>query len=393
VARRTLPLAAALALLLAACTTNTASTTSVPLEPLNRLVILDGDGSVVTIRPDGTDAVTIAQGGRGDALFSQPLWSPSSDRIAWSQVTADGFALGLTDDAGEIVTVPMPDNPFYLYWSPDDRWIGALHNAQTGGIDLEMVDAANQTTSIVANGAPFYFSWNAGASQVVAHIEDRRFELIDVSGEVIDLGLTGPSYQTPQWTEAGVFHLRGSDLVRFEPEGDEETVATVSGPSTFVANGPGSRIAVQAFGSAGGIAVGLEVMPAVPSEVLVVLDVGTGDVHTVTDQPAIAYFWSPDGENLLVFEPGDDEGTLRLAVWSDEEFVEMVTYTPHPTFLNQLLPFFTQYAQSIQLWSPDSSSVAFAGSIDDQGGIWVHAVSGEEPRLVSDGSWVVWSTR
>jgi TolB protein len=61
--------------------------------------------------------------------------------------------------------------------------------------------------------------------------------------------------------------------------------------------------------------------------------------------------------------------------------------------VDQYLPFFEQYAQSMSPWSPDSRAFAYAG-FNEQGeaGIWVQeARSDRAPVLVSDGEFVSWS--
>lgn len=381
----------ALVLVLSACTGGAASETTLPTPPVDRLVIIDETGNIVTINPDGSDAVAVSDDGGVGVVYFQPMWSPSSDQLAWGRVSEDGFLVGIGDpDGADAGAISMPNQPFYLYWSPNGRWIGALHNASAGGIDLEIVDAENQETSVAATGAPFYFSWDESGSQMIAHIGDRGFQLIEVNGDLTDLGDTGPAYQAPQWTSAGVFHIRGGDLILLQPEGTEEIVATVGGPSTFVSNSEGSRVALQSV-SAGGIQAGIQAMPAIPLGGLVVLDVASGEVEVVSEGPSIGYFWSPDGESLLIYEPTSVVGTVDLMVWHEGETSHLVTYDPPGSFFRDVLPFFTQYAQSIELWSPDSTSVAFAGDFEGERGVWIQAISGGEPEYVSDGHWVAWS--
>lgn len=392
-ATRSATFVAVLGLVLAACTGSTSGDLTVLEAPVDRLVIIDETGNIVTINPDGTEATAVSDDGGVEVVYFQPMWSPSSDQLAWGRVSQDGFSVGVGDpNGGEVGAVPMPNQPFYLYWSPDERWLGVLHNAGSGGIDLEMVDTENRASSVAATGAPLYFSWNTTGSQIVAHIGESGFHLIDVDGDLTDLGDTGPAYQAPQWTTAGVFHIRESDLILLQPDGAEETVATVSGPSTFVSNREGTSVALQSVGS-GGITVGLETMPAIPLDDLVVLDVVSGEVEQVLEGASVGYFWSPDGESLLIFELIDESGAVDLSVWHEGETSHLVKYEPHGSFFRDVLPFFTQYAQSIELWSPDSSSVAIAGTVDGTRGIWVQSISGGEPEYVSDGFWVVWSPR
>jgi Tol biopolymer transport system component len=128
--------------------------------------------------------------------------------------------------------------------------------------------------------------------------------------------------------------------------------------------------------------------PALPSNQLVVAE-SDGTITVVSDSPALAFFWSPTGERLLVLDLVDS-GEARWQVWSDGELEEVVRFELEPSFARDLLPFFDQYAQSMSLWSPDGSAFAFPGSIDGEAGIWVQKL-GEEPTRVSAGTWVAWS--
>jgi hypothetical protein len=113
----------------------------------------------------------------------------------------------------------------------------------------------------------------------------------------------------------------------------------------------------------------------------------------VVSSPSIGLFWSPDGESLLVLRPNSSRpGELTALIWRDGGTTEMSAIAPHPAFVEEVLQFFDQYGQSLQLWSPDSSAFALAGAIDGEPGIWVHTIAGGDPVEVGDGSWVSWSS-
>jgi hypothetical protein len=112
----------------------------------------------------------------------------------------------------------------------------------------------------------------------------------------------------------------------------------------------------------------------------------------VVDSPSIGLFWAPDGESLLVLAPVDAAAAeLDVLVWRVEEVTLLSRVSPHPSLVTDVLRFFDQYGQSLQLWSPDSAAFALPGAIDGETGIWVHTVGGGDPVNVADGSWVSWS--
>ena len=154
-------------------------------------------------------------------------------------------------------------------------------------------------------------------------------------------------------------------------------------------------VAVQSFveeDTPPGVSAAVTETPAIPSNTVVVIDVASGEMTEVVAAASLGLFWSPDGESLLVLNP--DEGgaaELTMLVWSAGETTELSTMSPNPTFVADVLRFFDQYGQSLQLWSPDSAAFALPGAISDDPGIWVHLVAGGDPVNVHNGSWVSWS--
>ena len=111
----------------------------------------------------------------------------------------------------------------------------------------------------------------------------------------------------------------------------------------------------------------------------------------------LAFFWSPDGTKLafLAVERVGDSVQLRWRVWDGTETRAFGALTPSRVFLEEYLPFFDQYAQSMTLWSPDSTAFAYAGANEEGvSGIWVQELAGNKlPVRVSDGVFVAWSPR
>lgn len=366
-------------------TTSTSEPT--PTDP-GRLVILDDAGDIVVINPDGTGREAITGDAGESAAYTQPIWAPDGDSLAWGQVTGAGFAVGFRGADGSPTTVPTANLPFYMSWSPEGDRLGVLHNGTTG-VAFGLLDVMAADFRLVDEDAPFYFSWNPDGGDLVTHAGDDRVDLIDVEGESTSLEPTEASYLAPHWTEAGTFHVSDGSLVLETPAGRGE-VATTGGLAMFVANEAGTLIAVQTAAGNGAIEVALADPPSVPNESVVVIDVVSGEAHRVTDELALGFFWSPDGRSLLVLTPSGDR--VQPTVWSaGADRREFARYRPPPTLLQDTFPFFPQYAQSVRFWSPDSSAFAFAGDIDGETGIWIQDVDGDDPVLVSDGRWVAWS--
>lgn len=410
--RRPPHLAVCLLLVATACTTESGSTTTAAAETTvttaappvadlsdlpGRLVVLDEGGNIVTIDPDGSAPAPVTDDAGEAARYRQPTFSPVSDRLAWAEITTEGAGLGSSDgEGGDRVSVPMTAPPFFTFWSPDGRGIGVLHNGLQGSIEFEIVDVEAGLTEVLASGAPFYFSWSPDSNELAVHVQLEFFATLDLEGNTTDLGATAAGYQAPHWTTAGIIHLGESGLELRQVEGSARLLATAPGPVAFVANPQGTRLAVQSFvaDEAPGIEAALSQAPELPSNQVIVVDVETGELFEVVAAPSIGLFWSPDGETLLVLRPSQGgTGELTTVVWRGGETTEVSLIAPHPAFVDEVLQFFDQYGQSLQLWSPDSAAFALVGAIKGDPGVWVHTIGGGDPVKVYDGSWVSWSNR
>jgi hypothetical protein len=400
-----------MSLLFAACTgggetssstgpgaTATPSTEARPIDVADlpgRLVIVDDAGNVVLIAPDGSNPVPVTDDAGDTAGYRQPSFSPVSDTVVWSEINADGSGLGWSDTTGERASVPMAAPPFFIFWSPDGNGIGVLHNSPTGTIDFELVDVAAATSEVVAQGSPFYFSWSPDSSQVAAHVQGDLLGTIDLAGEGSDLGATAAGYQAPHWIPSGILHLADEGLELRQPDGEGRIVATVPGPVSFVANPQGTHVAIQSFIEEDepppGVDVAISETPSVPGNEVVVIDMESGQMSQVVGSPSIGLFWSPDGESLLVLDPSVGAPEIAVLLWRGGEVTELSRIAPHPSLITDVLRFFDQYGQSLQVWSPDSTAFALPGAIDEEPGIWIHLVAGGDPVNVADGSWVAWS--
>lgn len=371
-------------------TVATTTTSETPPTDPGRLAIVDASGDIVVMAPDGSNPQAITDRGNNPVLYMQPVWSPDGSLLAWGQRTGTGFGIGIarpgTEESRTLVT---PNLPFFTYWSPDNRHLGALHNGDTG-VQFQIVDVEDETTEVLDEDAPFYFSWSPSGDRVVTHAGVSRAETITPDGDRVELEPTAGSFLAPQWTQAGVFHVVGDELILEDDTGRRSPVAAVSGLTMFVANPLGSHVALQTTGDGGPITASTEEIPSVLSDSVVVVEVESGDITTVDGELALGFFWSPDGRALLVLTASANRVVPK--VWGlGGETQEFTGHQPTGSMLRETYPFFPQYAQSVSFWAPDSSAFAFAGAVDGERGIWVQPVDGESPTRVGDGTWVAWS--
>jgi hypothetical protein len=243
-------------------------------------------------------------------------------------------------------------------------------------------------------GRPLYFSWNPNSGEVVAHLGTDRLEILE-NEDSTKFPPPG-DFLSPQWTEQGILHVGigggRQQLMRTEPDGATESIASLSGGAVFTATPDGDRIAVLPTGGddIGSTVAALQI-PLLPAGRLLVVEGGNGEFVEVAVETAIAFFWDPTGSRLLILEV-TEAGAFRWTVWEDDETTPFPEFVPAPGLLRDLVPFFDQYAQSMTLWSPDGSAFAFPGAVGGEDGIFIQDLTGAEPRRVAGGSWVAWSS-
>lgn len=375
------------------------STSFVPVVPLvDRLVIIAGDGNVVTMKPDGQDQEHLTDDAGTTTGYFQPIWSPDGSSVVVSRIAPDGFTLLNVDiGAGTSSTVPTQSNAFYFYWSPTSDRLAYLSNG-SAGLDLAVASfGAEPVTENIAAGAPFYFSWSPDGTELATLVGRQDLSRLPAEPGAAATDIAPPGdFVNPVWTDAGLYYVSpagGVDrLVVEAADGSTQVLARAPASTAFTATRDGDRVAVQSVGELNGIEASYQEAPLLPLNRVVVIERATGELTSVTEGPAVAFFWSPAGDQLLVLDTSEASGTLRWQVWANGELHRLVDFVPSPVFFDTFLPFFSQYALSMSLWAPDGTAFAFPGLIEGSPGIYVQNVSGGPPTLVAEGGdWVTWS--
>ena len=374
-------------------------TPSVPSEVATlggRLAVLDEGGNLVTMDPDGSREVVLAETEAGLSEVRQPSWSRDGDRLAWVHlhVTEAGtLAVGVatsTDRGKKQTELRTLVTPFYLSWDPTSSRIAYLGSPGGGEIELDILEIAGHSSGTALDtGQPFYLSWGPTGDELLVHVGTERLETLDLDGKLTTVARRPGAFGAPVWTADGRAFVYastragGQQLVVQDADADRgRSVLPFEGLITFVVSPDGGRIAFEAFEDG-------------DAQPLTVVDVVSGQTTEVTDQPVAAFYWSPDGERLLYLDPDptQDQIWFRWGVWNGRRAFTTPRFIPSQRMIDEYLPFFEQYAQSMSLWSPDGSAFAYPG-MDENGdtGIWVQSArSDRAPVLVSDGDFVAWS--
>jgi hypothetical protein len=383
-----------IAVTIAACTGATVEDTS-PSSPVvrssGRIVVLDSGGNIVTLDPDGGNRVEITDDGESTRYF-QPIWSPDTLTLAWGVADSSGFAVGIADDDGsDRRRVEMAGFPFYLNWSPDGKQIGILHGGSGGTFDFEVVDPVAEGSTTVDTGSPYYFSWSPGSDALVVHVGGERLEIFDESANPMDIGPTSPRFSAPRWTPTGIFYLGPDGVTLRADDGELNVLLDASGFVGINPNPQGSLVAIHSLSGQSGISVGLETQEEGNQNAVSIVDVESGEIDTLATGLSVGSFWSPAGTRLLILEVNAEARAVDLVVWEAGETRTLTTIELPGSLITEALAFFDQYAQSWQMWSPDSNAIVLPGTIGDAAGIWVVGLDGGDPLNISDGEWAAWS--
>jgi hypothetical protein len=153
-----------------------------------------------------------------------------------------------------------------------------------------------------------------------------------------------------------------------------------------------------------------------------VLRPDAAEARTIHAGSVVAFFWSPSGEQIALLQLRDPDDTVTEAgidrvVLANARalapgreaaaglllglaFVDVASASIvservvrlSDLFINQVLPFFDQYALSHRFWSPDSRAIALPiVGAEDVTEVTVIPADGTEPHAVATGEMGFWS--
>lgn len=352
---------------------------------VNLIAFVDADGSVMTMRPDGTFVNRISPDGEG--FYTWPTWAPDGRALAYSGVVNSGdelrMSLYASDIAGGADRVLYAGEPgevgllaqgvvHYPLWSPDGVSLAFIVSTSQG-LSLFMDDLSEDTDAqhLLDNG-PLWMSWSPDATALAVHRGNEHF-VVDAVNEfsIYALDINAAGYRVPAWqpthraitlqVQAGLSrfaistaHLNGAAIESVTPlrgvlrdtaflwSPSGEHLAVLESPQLFMYRGNPLQIYRR-----------LAIVPAAMPQDAVEFD-----------QPMIAFFWSPDGSEIAFVTLSESPGALRWALLDvvKGEATRLVDFIPSAEQLT-MFQFFDQYAYSHSVWSPDSENIVFAGDL------------------------------
>ena len=352
---------------------------------VNLIAFVDADGDVMTMRPDGLQVNQVSPD--VDGFFTWPTWSPDANTLVYSGVVDEGDMLQLnlyaSDTSGNANRVLYASEPgevgllaqgvvHYPLWSPDGEHIAFIATAG-GQLSLFMDDLRDDPTARhLLDDGPLWMSWAHDSSVLAIHRGPEHF-LVSRGDEpaVQPLEIREIGYRVP-----ALHPLDGSLTLRSQPAALKASVSSVrldgskvqsvtplrsvDGEAAFLWASTGRHVAI---GEASQYLMYRDSALPVYSGIAVV-PLGTSQSVIELDLPVLAFFWSPDGTKIALVTLSDKQGALTWALYDVEsdERMRLVDFAPSAEQLT-VFQFFDQYAYSHSVWSPDSSSIVFAGDL------------------------------
>lgn len=386
-------------------------------ERLDALAALPGQlavgrgSALVLVDPDGANAIEL-DGSEPGVAATQPVWSNSGARLAWSRTSAEGHELVVLDpaSAGE-TTVPLPGpTAYYLQWTFNDSGLAYLRDGTSEpGVELGVAPVGGSATPLAIT-APLYFSWAPRSPTLALHLTNERMIVIDAA---LDIGPgedipavavveeTG-DFTAPAWVDdTTLLGLTDAGLALIDVLSGRTTVLVeADGPVQFVLSPDRERVAYAVPGSNAGLSlasIDLAQGEANTPAGLNVIDLGSGRMQQVSASAPATWEWSPDSQQLAFLDVDFANLPIRAQwnFWNGVEASQVPPHYPSQKVAQAYLPFFEQYTQSLHRWSPDSSAFAYAGRVDPEAlapSVWVHLIGSDEaPTPIVTGDLATWS--
>lgn len=387
---------------------------------VNRIAFIDLDSQLGLVAPDGSGRHMLTASRQ---FFQFPAWSPDGSHLAVIAGDEEGASVLVfnaqttAEDEPEELYRSSREAPFYLFWSPDGRQVSFLANHQEDGIALHLGRVGAGASHLLTTGQPLYWDWTDGGDRLLIHTgfsgEQARLALVDAAGDGSGANIAEPGYfQAPGISASGLYQSYA------EVDGDEERLLVVEdNEGNQRVTAPHQGIVAMSWSPAEDRLA--YIAPPLDTEVffgpLRLLDAPTGNSQVIADDIVLAFFWSPDGQQIAYFtihgqdddaiqasasvergRTGKAQEDLLLDLWLVDvdtlQSFRLATFEPSRLWISQFLPFFDQYALSHSIWSPDSRALVLPMLNDDgRPGIYVVSADDGQREFLTDGVIGFWS--
>ncbi|MGH7802791.1 MAG: eIF2A-related protein, partial [Candidatus Binatia bacterium] len=303
------------------------------------IAYIDEAGEIHAVAPDGSNDRKLAtaeplqpiayrptQESGGRNFFTWPVWSPDATRLAAFRVTGEGEALLDSVYVIDVATRRVVERyerpglrPIYAYWSPaGDRLAMLLQLDQGFSLSIWPEQNSEKPRSLGV-GVPFFYDWSKDSKRLLAHLGNdpdspaghsvTMFEVEGGKRTAISKSpaVFGPASWSPDGTllaYATLGEKNAGTLVIADANGKEKKSIPVS-PRVAFNWSPKKQV----------LAVATTKAPDDPvyGEIKIV-DAKTGKGSLLVREPISAFFWSPDGTDVLLATRDLESGAFEWSV-------------------------------------------------------------------------------
>lgn len=388
-------------------------------------------GDLCTVFRDGSDLQKLtsvsSQDDRSYNLFENiqlphsrytwPTWSPNNKVLAVSRIDTDNsyslhsieISTGniTTIFSNELNTAPVGRGvPHVMSWSPDGNHLAFLASTPTSLALYVATPGTLDQPTLLTRGGPIYFNWSEDSNSLLIHC-GRELSIARINNHenptVHSIGNVGSSFKVPS------LYMNDSNFIwNFDgPHGNGVYVGSVqshlSQAKLVLKTSPPVAFRLSSMNDELLIADTInEVRPVFQRLTKVNLN---GTVQScLINEPYLAFFWSPDNKRIVYLTFNIERSSL---IWKhlslpDNNPVELFEFWPSDLMLTMVSDF-DQFSLSNAIWSSDSQSIVFCGTLTPRSGrrnghspgqdkIYVLDMStGEKPRELAYGTFAVWS--
>ncbi|RIK40660.1 MAG: hypothetical protein DCC55_14395 [Chloroflexi bacterium] len=404
------------------------------MDEASQIALIDQDGQLALVRPDGSALRQVTQGER---VFQFPAWSPDNRRLALiggTEREAGVFVemAGATGTGGgQTLYTTTTQPPVYLSWSPDSTLISllAVHPDYRLALYLLATDnnIGDQLPAPVMGGQPCFWDWHSDSRGLLVHVE-----LGQPSAQLAHVRWRNPSNPNVQPIDVRPGHFQAPAIspdgrhiayAQRMPDGDSQLVVASRERKYVIGEHNGTT--VLNWSPQGELLAFLQPLAATQHSYgpLHLWHRQSEQVQRVSAEAVVAFFWAPDGRQIAYLtvateasETGpelpagatngrfkgewpfmtDDtqsavEFGLHVVNIADSSTRTLAVLALSRPFLYQFLPFFDQYAKSHAIWSPHSDALVLPVEIDGAPEIWVIQADGSGVRRIAYGTMATWS--
>ncbi|MFT4976961.1 MAG: Tol biopolymer transport system component [Myxococcota bacterium] len=346
-----------------------------------RLAYIGGDRQLYVLSRTGLRQVTwsssMAMGLWGGSAGSDgrtwPSWSPDGRWLASfhidggeDDVTTCRVSVVEVDGVQEEVLAEIEGAlPIYIQWHSDGQRLAVLVQAED---ELQLWTCTLHRIGeklAVEQGVPLFFSWAPNNHYIAVHAGEPRRR---GSGRLMLRNLTPTgedgvfdelpgSFCTPVFFNDRLLYVTGRGLLSHVcvslPDGSSpQVIASMEGLLAVIPSPSGDRIAIASAPRGEGS----------PYRGIWVVDVDGGPVTQILSGECQAYFWLPDGQQMVYAQVDREANCLQwlLLTLATGESVSLGAFWPSRDQMFYL-HFFEQYYESHPLISPDGRTLIYAG--------------------------------